>query len=143
LDGRFFCSIPFENHLTAPVILQNHGHTLWPTIYRLFLDFGPIQATSVPSEQVFSSSAETDTKRRNRINPMLMEALQMLKFTYKKSRLNFMANWQFAPIVAEEEDWLRTLASKSGGKDEEAIRKEVLDSLDFADTVFPEMLEEV
>ncbi|KAJ6581287.1 hypothetical protein B0H19DRAFT_852405, partial [Mycena capillaripes] len=56
----------------------------------------PIQATSVPSEQVFSSSAETDTKRRNHINLMLMEALQMLKFTYKKSWLNFMTDWQSA-----------------------------------------------
>jgi hypothetical protein len=54
---------------------------------------------------------------------MLMEMLQMLKFTYKKSRLNFMADWQSAPIAAEEEDWLRTLASKSGGEDEEAIRR--------------------
>jgi hypothetical protein len=74
---------------------------------------------------------------------MLMEALQMLKFTDRKSRLTFMADWKSAPIVAEEEDWLHTLASKSGGEDEEAIRKQVLNTLDFADTMFPEMLEEV
>jgi hypothetical protein len=33
-----------------------------------------------------------------------MEALQMLKFNYKKSRLNFMADWQSAPIADDEED---------------------------------------
>jgi hypothetical protein len=71
---------------------------------------------------------------------MLMEVLQMLKFTYKKYQLNFMADW---PIAAAEEDWPRTLSSKSGGEDEEAIRKEVLDTLDFADTVFLEMPEEM
>ncbi|KAJ7934128.1 hypothetical protein B0H13DRAFT_1591792, partial [Mycena leptocephala] len=60
-------------------------------------DYAPMQTTSVRSERVFSSSAETDTKRRNRISPVLMEALQKLKFNYKKSRLNFMSEWQSAP----------------------------------------------
>jgi 3'-phosphoadenosine 5'-phosphosulfate sulfotransferase (PAPS reductase)/FAD synthetase len=53
-----------------------------------------------------------------------------------------MVDWQSAPIAAEEEDWLCTLASKSGGEEEEAIWKEVLDSLDFADIVFLEMMED-
>jgi hypothetical protein len=65
--------------------VKNHGRTTWPKIFRLFANYAPIQATSVPSEQVFSSSAETDTKRRNRTNPVLMEALQMLKFNSKKA----------------------------------------------------------
>jgi hypothetical protein len=45
------------------------------------LVFLPIQASAVPSERVFSLSAETDTSKRNRISPALMEALQMLKFS--------------------------------------------------------------
>jgi hAT family C-terminal dimerisation region len=57
------------------------------------MDYLPIQASSVPCERIFSSSAETDTKRRNRINPLLMEALQMLKFHLKKERLNFTKGW--------------------------------------------------
>lgn len=44
------------------------------------MDYLPIQASSVPCERAFSSSAETDTNRRNRISPVLMEALQMLKY---------------------------------------------------------------
>lgn len=55
------------------------------------MDYFPIQATSVPCKHVFSSAAETDTKKRNRLAPPLMEALQILKFIYKKERLNFTA----------------------------------------------------
>ncbi|KAJ7705225.1 hypothetical protein B0H14DRAFT_3027757, partial [Mycena olivaceomarginata] len=57
-----------------------------------FTNYPPIQATSVPSERGFLSSAETVTKRRNCTSAMLMEALQMLKFNYKKLRLNFICN---------------------------------------------------
>jgi hypothetical protein len=53
------------------------------------MDYLPVQATSVPCEHVFSSAGETDTKKRNRLSPLLMEALQILKFIYKKERLNF------------------------------------------------------
>ena len=41
----------------------------------------------------FLSSAKTDTKCRNRINPVLMEVLQMYKLFLKKQCLNFMAGW--------------------------------------------------
>lgn len=58
------------------------------------MDFLPIQATSVPCERVFSSAKETDTAKRNRISPVLMEALQLLKFALKKERLNFMDGWR-------------------------------------------------
>jgi hAT family C-terminal dimerisation region len=57
------------------------------------MDYLPIQATSVPSERVFSSAKETDTSKRNRISPNLMEALQLLKFALKKERLDFTKGW--------------------------------------------------
>jgi hypothetical protein len=57
------------------------------------MDYLPIQATSVPCERVFSSAKETDTLKRNKISPVLMEALQLLKFSLKKERLNFIAGW--------------------------------------------------
>ena len=31
--------------------------------------------------------------KRNRMSPVLMEALQLLKFSLKKEHLNFMAGW--------------------------------------------------
>lgn len=57
------------------------------------MDILPIQASAVPCERVFSSSSETITKRRSRIKPDLMEALQMVKFLLKKKRLHFTEGW--------------------------------------------------
>ena len=53
------------------------------------MDYIPIQASSVPTEQVFSSAGETDTLKQNHTSPILMKALQMLKFGLKQDRLNF------------------------------------------------------
>jgi hypothetical protein len=63
------------------------------------MDYLPIQASAVPCEHVFSSSAETDTKRRNCISPLMMEVLQMLKFHLKKAHLSFTEGW----ITSEEQ----------------------------------------
>jgi len=57
------------------------------------MDYLPVQASAIPCERVFLSSAETDTKWRNRIGPLMMEVLQMLKFHLKKSHLNFTEAW--------------------------------------------------
>ncbi|KAF8507926.1 hypothetical protein JB92DRAFT_2651023, partial [Gautieria morchelliformis] len=62
---------------------------------RWALDYLPAQASSVPAERIFSSSVETDIRRRNRISPHLMEQLQMLKFMIKKARLDFTASWKW------------------------------------------------
>jgi hypothetical protein len=48
-----------------------------------------------------------------------MEALQMLKFNFRKSRLNFMSDWQLAPIPDDEEDWLHALASETDEEESE------------------------
>jgi len=61
------------------------------------MDYLLIQALAVPCERVFLSSAETTTKRCNRISPILMEALQMLKF-FKKERLNFTKGWSTSQV---------------------------------------------
>ena len=66
------------------------------------MDFLPIQATSVPCERVFSSAKETDTAKRNRISPVLMEALQLLKFALKKERLNFINGWATSEAAMSE-----------------------------------------
>ena len=99
------------------------------------MDYLPIQASSVPCEHVFSSAAETDTKKRNRLHPALMEALQILKFLYKKERLNFTAglqssekkpilqNWglRLAELLSDEDDKTDQLlqACSLGDSDEE------------------------
>lgn len=57
------------------------------------MDYAPVQASAVPCERVFSSSNETHMKKRNRLSPVLMEALQMVKFFLKKEWLNFTKGW--------------------------------------------------
>ena len=57
------------------------------------MDYLPVQATSVPCKCVFLLAKETDTTKQNQMSPMLMEALQLLKFSLKKEHLNFMAGW--------------------------------------------------
>ena len=65
----------------------------FPTLFAMAMDYLPVQATSVPCEHIFLSSGETNTKRRSHINPLTMEALQMLKFHLKKERLDFTKGW--------------------------------------------------
>jgi hypothetical protein len=76
------------------------------------MDYLPVQASAVPCERVFSSSAETDTKKRNRIKPELMEALQILKFALKKERLNFTSD-----LLTAEKDLLISKGSESDETD--------------------------
>ena len=64
------------------------------------MDILPAQASAVSVERVFSSSKETDTARRSRLSPELFEALQILKYSVKRRRLDF-TGWQ----TAKEEDY--------------------------------------
>lgn len=63
------------------------------------MDVLPAQASAVPCERVFSSSKETDTLRRTSMSPLLMEILQILKYTYKAERLSF-----FGDLVCTEQE---------------------------------------
>ena len=55
-------------------------------------------------ERVFSSAKETLTDRRSRVQPELMEGLQMLKYLVKQGRsINFTAgsSWKDDEVVME------------------------------------------
>jgi hypothetical protein len=71
----------------------------FPTVFAIAMDYLAIQALPVPCERAFSSSAKTDTIRRNRLSPVLMEALQMLKFGFSKKPFNFTEG-----ILTDEKD---------------------------------------
>ncbi|KAJ7799245.1 hypothetical protein B0H14DRAFT_3491819 [Mycena olivaceomarginata] len=64
----------------------------------------PSPLAMMDAVEVFSRMGVDDpsaeTKRRNCTNAVLMEALQMLKFNYKKARLNFISEWQ-SPAVPD------------------------------------------
>ena len=64
------------------------------------LDLLPVQASAVPCERVFSSSKETITARRSRLSGITVEMLQVLKYRFRRDRLNFCTD-----ILAQEEDY--------------------------------------
>ncbi len=103
------------------------NHLTHPTIFAIAMDYLPIQASLVPCERVFSSSAEMDMKWRNHINPDLMEVLQVLKFQLKKEHLNFMAGWSTKEkqMVDDnlEEDLLETLLESSSDDWDSVMKK--------------------
>jgi hypothetical protein len=59
---------------------------------------------------IFIQQGDLDTQRRNKISPSILEALQILKFTYKQDHLNF------TDLVADEQDYTTfpDLYSRSG-----------------------------
>ena len=54
------------------------------TIFAIAADILPVQASAVLCKHVFSSEKITLTDRHNKISRELMEALQILKFQFKK-----------------------------------------------------------
>ena len=80
--------------------LHQINEKVYPYLYRVALDVLAAQASAVICERVFSSSKETDTLRRSRIDPELMEALQCLKYYYKQARFDLTAD-----LIAREEDY--------------------------------------
>ena len=68
------------------------------------MDILPIQGSSVPCEQVFSSAKETMALRRNHINTKMMEALQLLKYSlWYGCELNFTESLDWDDELAETE----------------------------------------
>jgi len=89
----------------SPLLMATQmARNQYPTFFQMAMDYLPIQASAVPCEQAFSSGAETLTPRRNRIKPAIMEALQMLKFALKKTRLNFTSDWLTTEVAMNEDE---------------------------------------
>ena len=114
----------------------------YPTLHEMALDYLPIQASSVPCERAFSSSAETDTKKRNRLSPVMFEALQLLKHWFKRGRMSSMARWNVSNIdlMAESVDYsvdhLASLMAASAEK-REAIINKIVTAVDMEEGVQP------
>lgn len=100
------------------------------------MSYLPIQGTAVPSERVFSSSSETTTKRRNRLQPEMMEALQMLKFLRKKERLDWMKKFivMEGELIAEVQSDALADLTQAVDKDQLDILTQILGDADARDT---------
>ena len=93
----------------------------FPTLFLIAIDYLPIQAIFIPCECMFSSVKDTDTAKRNQISPVLMEALQMLKYLLKKRRLNFMEGWSTSEDTAMSGATTRNLGSLFVGDPDTAL----------------------
>ena len=67
-------------------------------------------------------------KKRNRLHPSLFEAMQILKFSYKKERLNFLEDWNTQEKHLIPPNEMRGLP-KSGGDDIEVAIDRVLQEM--------------
>lgn len=86
------------------IVTLQENRLRYPTIFALAMDILPIQGSSVPCERVFSSAKETLTDRQSRVQPELMEGLQMLKYSVKQGcSINFIAwsSWKDDEVVME------------------------------------------
>ena len=100
LEGESLSTISI--HLIMSVIPQLCKES-FPTLYAMAINYLPIQASSVSCKRAFLSSSEMDMKKCNRINDLLMEALQMLKFVLKWDHLS--VNKCFPNTVKKDMDY--------------------------------------
>lgn len=101
---------------THPLAFWELERDRYPTIFRMAMDYLPVQPSSVPCERAFSSSSLTDTKQRNRIQPILMEALQVLKFSIKGERPLNLKSWMTSEQeMLHDEDGSQILATAIPG----------------------------
>jgi hypothetical protein len=110
----------------------------FPTIFAIAMDYLPIQASSVPCGRAFSSSSETDTVRRNRISPILMEALQMLKFAVRNTPIDFTSDILTPEKELEGDTAPNLLAELTNEAHDDERRENVIDRVVFETQMEPD-----
>jgi hypothetical protein len=84
---------------------------IYPQLSKMAIDYLAIQGSATPVERVWSSAADTDTKKRNRLSSERLAALQLLKAVYRKRRAKRMSaedrkKWQEERMRRiNEQDW--------------------------------------
>jgi hypothetical protein len=66
---------------------------------------------------------------------------QMLKFNFKKTRLNFMTEFQSVPDLDGDEDWLRQLAGEADEDSQGKVMREIFDDSELRDVSYFDMPE--
>ncbi|KAG8736244.1 hypothetical protein FRC11_002744 [Ceratobasidium sp. 423] len=90
-------------------------HWVFPLLYQVAMDVLPVQASSVSSEQAFSSSKLTCTHEWNKISAEHMEELQVLKHSLHHCHADDMNN-QTLDIMAHIVDPVYGGSSDSDSK---------------------------
>jgi len=65
----------------------------------------------------------------------------MLKFNFKKTRLNFMTEFQSVPDLDGDEDWLRQLAGEADEDSQRKVLREIFDDSELRDLSYFDMPE--
>jgi hypothetical protein len=118
-------------------VVQLHREE-FPTIFAIAMDYLPIQASSVPCEQAFLSSSETDMVRQNCISPILMEALQMLKFAVWNTLINFTSDILTPEKELEGDTAPNLLAELTNEAHDDERRENVIDRVVFETQMEPD-----
>jgi hypothetical protein len=84
--GWWGVSLKFHAHPTHLIPWQIN--TRYPTLRKIARDYLAIQGSATPSERAFSSGGITGCARRNRLQPAVFEALQVLKSAYRNGHIS-------------------------------------------------------
>jgi hypothetical protein len=82
-----FMSDPPVSELSDPLHWWKTGELFYPTLAKVAKDYFSIQASSGPSERVFSSGADLVTSDRCRLSGKILEKIQFLKYAFSNRNL--------------------------------------------------------
>lgn len=68
------------------IVEWNQLKSIYPTMYNLSVEFLAIQATSVPSERLFSLAGNVITEKRNRLSDTHLEEILLLNNIFKNEK---------------------------------------------------------
>ena len=91
--------MPYLTPLYRQVKGSTNYSTVLPTMFYLF------KLRQFRANEVFSSSKETDTLRRSKLSPWMIEMLQILTFTYRSERLDFNNGLRFHGQLNSANPW--------------------------------------
>jgi hypothetical protein len=82
---------------------------IWPHLYQMAMDYLAVQGAATAVERVWSSASDTDTKKRNRLLPERLEALQFLKATYRKLRVRTLTPEEKEALIIARRDLINEM----------------------------------
>ena len=82
--GRYVISQVFYHFLCSNLMSQQEHAWLYPTLAHIALDVLPSQASSVPTERLFSGGKVTVDDKRAHLGCEKFEEIELMKFSWRK-----------------------------------------------------------